>query len=66
MTRKPCSSLSGVESEDSDSVLFPFCPSGTIVLAEGNTVVLYFYFFGMDIRLCRGFIRKLFVMDHIS
>lgn len=40
VTRKPCSSLSGVESEGSDSV-FPFCPSGTTtVLEERNTVIL--------------------------
>lgn len=30
VTREPCSSLTGVESKGTDSVLFPFCPSGTI------------------------------------
>lgn len=34
VTREPCSSLTGVESKDIDSVLFPFCPSGTSVLTE--------------------------------
>lgn len=43
VTREPCSSLTGVESEGSDSVLFPFCPSGTTVLAEEKCVCNFFY-----------------------
>ena len=41
VTREPCSSLTGVESKGIDSVLFPFCPSGTTVLAEGKTVSVF-------------------------
>lgn len=29
VTREPCSSLTGVESKGIESLLFPFCPSGT-------------------------------------
>lgn len=34
VTREPCSSLTGVESEGTESVLFPFCPSGTTAARE--------------------------------
>lgn len=36
VTREPCSSLTGAESEATGSVLLPFCPSGTRLLTEGE------------------------------